>query len=113
MSARIIDGKAIAAALRADVAREVRRLSQQCGLVPGLAVVLAGNDPASEVDVGSEARATQEAGMRCFDHRLREEVSEAELLALIGRLNADPAVHGILVQLPLPQQIETERVIAA
>jgi methylenetetrahydrofolate dehydrogenase (NADP+)/methenyltetrahydrofolate cyclohydrolase len=113
MSARIIDGKAIAAALRADVAREVRRLSQQHGLVPGLAVVLAGNDPASEVYVGSKARATQEAGMRSFDHRLPVEVSEAELLALIGRLNADPAVHGILVQLPLPKQIETERVIAA
>ena len=112
MSARIIDGKAIAAALRADVAREVRRLSQQHGLVPGLAVVLAGNDPASEVYVGSKARATQEAGMRSFDHRLPVEVSEAELLALIGRLNADRAVHGILVQLPLPQQIETERVIA-
>ena len=113
MSARIIDGKAIAAALRAEIAREVRRLSQQHGLVPGLAVVLAGNDPASEVYVGSKARATQEAGMRSFDHRLSHEVSEAELLALIGRLNADPAVHGILVQLPLPKQIETERVIAA
>jgi methylenetetrahydrofolate dehydrogenase (NADP+)/methenyltetrahydrofolate cyclohydrolase len=113
MTARIIDGKAIAAALRAEVAREARRLSQQHGLVPGLAVVLAGNDPASEVYVGSKARATQEAGMRSFDHRLPLEVSEAELLAMIGRLNADPAVHGILVQLPLPPQIETERVIAA
>jgi methylenetetrahydrofolate dehydrogenase (NADP+)/methenyltetrahydrofolate cyclohydrolase len=112
-AARIIDGKAIAAALRAEVARAVRHLSQQHGLVPGLAVVLAGHDPASEVYVGSKARAVQEAGMRSFDHRLPADVSEAELLALIGRLNADPAVHGILVQLPLPRHIDTERVIGA
>src|SRR3954469_17648555 len=103
MSARIIDGKAIAAVLREQVAAEVRRLSQQHGLVPGLAVVLVGSDPASEVYVGSKARATDAAGMRSMDHRLAETVSEAELLSLIQRLNADPVVHGILVQLPLPQ----------
>jgi methylenetetrahydrofolate dehydrogenase (NADP+)/methenyltetrahydrofolate cyclohydrolase len=113
MSARIIHGKAIAAALRGQVAAEVARLSQAHGLVPGLAVVLAGSNPASEVYVGSKARATEEAGMRSFDHRLPESVAEAALLALIERLNADSAVHGILVQLPLPKQIDTERVIAA
>jgi methylenetetrahydrofolate dehydrogenase (NADP+)/methenyltetrahydrofolate cyclohydrolase len=113
MSARIIDGKAIAESLRAEVAAEVRRLSKTHGLVPGLAVVLAGSNPASETYVGSKARATAAAGMRSFDHRLPESVSEAELLALVGRLNADPAVHGILVQLPLPTQIDTQRVIAA
>jgi methylenetetrahydrofolate dehydrogenase (NADP+)/methenyltetrahydrofolate cyclohydrolase len=112
-AARIIDGKALAAALRAQVARAVRDLSQQHGVVPGLAVVLAGHDPASEVYVGSKARAVQEAGMRSFDHRLPADVSEAELLALIARLNAESAVHGILVQLPLPRHIDTERVIAA
>src|SRR5215218_927791 len=113
MSARIIDGKAIAEALRANVAAEVHRLSQTHGLVPGLAVVLAGSNPASETYVGSKARATAAAGMRSFDHRLPESVSQAELLALVGRLNADPAVHGILVQLPLPKQIDSQRVIAA
>jgi methylenetetrahydrofolate dehydrogenase (NADP+)/methenyltetrahydrofolate cyclohydrolase len=113
MSALIIDGKAIAAALRVEVAAEVRRLTQQQDLVPGLAVVLAGSNPASEVYVGSKTRATEEAGMRSFDHRLPERVDQAELLALIERLNADPAVHGILVQLPLPAQVDTQRVIAA
>jgi methylenetetrahydrofolate dehydrogenase (NADP+)/methenyltetrahydrofolate cyclohydrolase len=113
MSALIIDGKGIAAALRGEVAAEVSRLSRQHGLVPGLAVVLAGSNPASEVYVGSKARATEEAGMRSFDHRLPDSVGQAELLALIERLNADPAVHGILMQLPLPQQIDTARVIAA
>jgi len=113
MSALIIDGKSLAAALRGQIAVEVARLSQQHGLVPGLAVVLAGSNPASEVYVGSKARATQEAGMRSFDHRLPDSVGEAELLALIERLNADPAVHGILVQLPLPKQIDSARVIAA
>jgi methylenetetrahydrofolate dehydrogenase (NADP+)/methenyltetrahydrofolate cyclohydrolase len=112
MSARIIDGKATAATLRTHVAAEVQRLAQH-GLVPGLAVVLCGSNPASEVYVGGKALATREAGMRSFDHRLPESVSEAELLVLIARLNADPAVHGILVQLPLPAQIDTARVIAA
>jgi methylenetetrahydrofolate dehydrogenase (NADP+)/methenyltetrahydrofolate cyclohydrolase len=113
MSARIIDGKAIAAVLREQVAAEVRRLSHHNDLAPGLAVVLVGSNPASEVYVGSKARATEQAGMRSFDHRLPETVSEPELLGLIQRLNADPAVHGILVQLPLPKQIDAQRVIAA
>jgi methylenetetrahydrofolate dehydrogenase (NADP+)/methenyltetrahydrofolate cyclohydrolase len=114
MSARIIDGKAIAAELRAKVAAEVKRLSTQHGVTPGLAVVLAGNNPASESYVGSKAKATKEAGMTSFDHRLPDSVSQAELMALVNKLNADPAVHGILVQLPLPQQqIDAQQVLDA
>ena len=110
MSARIIDGKAIAADLRSKVAAEVKRIG---GEPPGLAVVLVGANPASEVYVKSKSKAVAEVGMRPFDHKLPETVSEAELLALIGKLNADPAVNGILVQLPLPKQIDTNKVIAA
>lgn len=113
MTARIIDGKAIAAGLRAKVAGEVGRLSRSHGLVPGLAVVLVGNNPASEVYVGSKAKMTAEVGMRSFDHRLPASTSEEELLELIGELNADHTVHGILVQLPLPAQIDPRKVIAA
>ena len=112
MSARIIDGKAIAASLRARVRIEVDRLART-GLVPGIAVVLVGNDPASEVYVRGKSGQVTAAGMRPFDHRLPASASEAELLALVARLNADTAVHGILVQLPLPPQIDTARVIAA
>jgi methylenetetrahydrofolate dehydrogenase (NADP+)/methenyltetrahydrofolate cyclohydrolase len=111
MSAKIIDGKAIAAGVRAKVADEVQRLTKQHGLTPGLAVVLAGNNPASESYVGSKAKVTKEAGMNSFDYRLPESVSQAELLGLVGRLNADPAVHGILVQLPLPKQIDAQVVL--
>jgi methylenetetrahydrofolate dehydrogenase (NADP+)/methenyltetrahydrofolate cyclohydrolase len=111
MTARIIDGKAIAADLRAKVAGEVRRLAAQHGVTPGLAVVLAGNNPASESYVGSKAKVTVETGMRSFDHRLPEMVGQDELLALVKRLNADPAVHGILVQLPLPPQIDAQVVL--
>src|SRR5712671_4678592 len=113
MSARIIDGKAIAAELRVKVAAEVKRLSALHGVTPGLAVVLAGNNPASESYVGSKAKATKEAGMTSFDHRLPDSVSQAELMALVNKLNADPAVHGILVQLPLPQQIDAQQVLDA
>ena len=113
MTARIIDGKAIAAELRAKVAAEVRRLSAQHGLTPGLAVVLAGNNPASESYVGSKAKVTVDSGMRPFDYRLPATVSQAELVALVQRLNADPAVHGILVQLPLPAQVDAQAVLAA
>ena len=113
MTATIIDGKVHAAALRAKVADEVKRLSAQHGLTPGLAVVLAGNNPASESYVGSKAKATIETGMRSFDHRLPDSVSQADLLALVAKLNADPAVHGILVQLPLPKQIDAARVLDA
>jgi methylenetetrahydrofolate dehydrogenase (NADP+)/methenyltetrahydrofolate cyclohydrolase len=113
MSARIIDGKAVAADLRKKVAGEVARLRDAHGLVPGLAVVLVGNNPASMVYVRSKASQTVEVGMRSFDERPQESISEAELLALIARLNADPAVHGILVQLPLPPHIDAQKVIAA
>jgi methylenetetrahydrofolate dehydrogenase (NADP+) / methenyltetrahydrofolate cyclohydrolase len=113
MTARIIDGKAIAAELRGKIAGEVKRLAAQHGLTPGLAVVLAGNNPASESYVRSKAKAAAETGMRSFDHRLPATVSQAELLALVARLNADPAVHGILVQLPLPAQIDALGVLAA
>ena len=113
MTARIIDGKAIAADLRAKVAGEVRRLSERHGITPGLAVVLAGSNPASESYVGSKAKVTVETGMRSFDHRLPDTVSQSELLALVQRLNADPAVHGILVQLPLPPQIDAQAVLNA
>jgi methylenetetrahydrofolate dehydrogenase (NADP+)/methenyltetrahydrofolate cyclohydrolase len=110
MTARIIDGKSIAADLRAKVAAEVTRLSAG-GLTPGLAVVLAGNDPASETYVRSKGKQTVEAGMRSFDHRLPASVSQDEVLALVRKLNADPAVHGILVQLPLPPQIDAQLVL--
>src|SRR5213080_4466497 len=113
MTAKIIDGKAIAADLRGKVADAVHRLSRDRGITPGLAVVLVGNNPASESYVASKMKMLAGSGMRSFDHRLPKETSEAELLALIGRLNADPTVHGILVQLPLPAQINPHKIIAA
>src|SRR5690349_24444561 len=113
MTAAIIDGKLIAAELRARVADEVARVRHEHGLVPGLAVVLVGNDPASEVYVSSKHRQTQGAGMASSEHRLPATVSQADLLALIAKLNRDSAVHGILVQLPLPKHLHTETVINA
>jgi methylenetetrahydrofolate dehydrogenase (NADP+)/methenyltetrahydrofolate cyclohydrolase len=113
MTARIIDGKVTAAELRIKVAGEVKRLVTQHGVTPGLAVVLAGHDPASEAYVGSKAKATVETGMKSFDHRLPDSVGQDELLALVKKLNADPAVHGILVQLPLPRQIDAQLVLNA
>jgi methylenetetrahydrofolate dehydrogenase (NADP+)/methenyltetrahydrofolate cyclohydrolase len=113
MTARIIDGKAIAAKLRANVAGETARLKAAHGLVPGLAVVMVGDNPASLAYVGSKSKALIEAGMRPFDHRLAGDTGELALLELVSRLNADPAVHGILVQLPLPPQIDATRVILA
>ncbi|MDB5686611.1 MAG: bifunctional methylenetetrahydrofolate dehydrogenase/methenyltetrahydrofolate cyclohydrolase, partial [Rhizorhabdus sp.] len=101
MTARIIDGKVIAAELRARVADEVARVGREHQLTPGLAVVLVGSDPASEVYVRSKHKQTQAAGMASFEHKLAADVAQADLLALIGKLNRDPAVHGILVQLPL------------
>jgi len=112
MTARVIDGKAIAAELRAAVAAETRRLTTAHGLAPGLAVVLVGDNPASQSYVRAKSRAVAEVGMRPFDRHLTVDATESELLDLIRNLNADPAVHGILVQLPLPPQIETARVIA-
>ena len=108
-----IDGKALAAGLRARVAEAVAALENDHGLKPGLAVILVGESPASQIYVGSKAKQTTEAGMRSFAHRLPAETGEAELLALLRRLNDDPAVHGILVQLPLPPQIDSRAVLAA
>jgi methylenetetrahydrofolate dehydrogenase (NADP+) / methenyltetrahydrofolate cyclohydrolase len=113
MTAAIIDGKAIAADVRARVAAEVRRLAAAHGLVPGIAVVIVGHNAASEVYVRSKTRQVVEAGMRSFDHRLPDSTAEPELLALVARLNADPSVHGVLVQLPLPPQIDGRKVIDA
>jgi methylenetetrahydrofolate dehydrogenase (NADP+)/methenyltetrahydrofolate cyclohydrolase len=113
MPARIIDGKIAAGELTAAVGAEVARLGREHGLVPGLAVVLVGEDPASQVYVRNKARETAAAGMRSFEHRLAVEAGEAELLALVARLNVDPGVHGILVQLPLPKQMDSTKVIAA
>src|SRR3954462_771932 len=108
MTARIIDGKAIAADLRARVAGEVARLKGDHNIEPGLAAVLVGENPASAVYVRSKAKQTVEAGMKSFEHKLPETTSESELLALLQKLNADPAVHGILVQLPLPTYIDSQ-----
>ena len=105
----IIDGKAFAEALRATIKTEVAALSFQ----PGLAVVLVGDDPASRAYVANKARQTVEVGMRSFEHRLPADTTQADLLALVQKLNADPAVHGILVQLPLPKDLNTDAIIAA
>ena len=111
MTARLIDGRAIAARVRAEVAARVAARREQGRAAPGLAVVLVGEDPASQVYVRNKRRACEEAGIASFAHDLPADVSEAELLALIDRLNADPAVNGILVQLPLPGHMDTQAVI--
>lgn len=113
MRARIIDGKAMAEALRLRVGAAVRGLQDGHGVTPGLAVILVGDDPASRVYVRNKGRQTLECGMASFEHRLGAGSAEAELLALIETLNADPSVHGILVQLPLPDHIDASRVIDA
>ena len=109
----IIDGKAFAAELRARVANAVSCLESSHGLTPGLAVVLVVEDPASEVYVRNKGKQTVEVGMASFEHRLSDQTTERELLVLIDQLNSDPTVHGILVQLPLPAQINTHAVINA
>ena len=113
MGAELIDGKAFAARLRARIAGEVAALKAAHGITPGLAVVLVGEDPASAVYVRNKGKATREVGMESFEHRLPAEVSQADLLALVARLNGDPAVNGILVQLPLPAHIDEAAVINA
>ena len=113
MGATIIDGKGFAATVREKVAAHVAALQRDHGLTPGLAVVLVGEDPASQVYVRSKGKQTVEAGMNSYEHKLDADTSESELLALIGRLNADPAVHGILVQLPLPKHLDSDLVINA
>jgi methylenetetrahydrofolate dehydrogenase (NADP+)/methenyltetrahydrofolate cyclohydrolase len=113
MSARVLDGKALAAEVRGRVAKEAARLAEALKRKPGLAVVLVGENPASQVYVRSKARATVETGMASFEHKLPGDISEADLLALVHKLNDDPAVDGILVQLPLPSQIDSARVLNA
>ena len=113
MSASIIDGKAFAAGVREKVAGHVARLREEHGIKPGLAVVLVGEDPASEVYVRNKGKQTLEVGMNSYEHKLPDTTPEADLLALVARLNGDPAVHGILVQLPLPDHIDAEKVINA
>ena len=110
MTAKRIDGKAAALALRQEIAAQVAAFREQAGRAPGLAVVLVGEDPASAVYVRSKEKAALEAGMQSFEHRLSVETSQETLLALVDELNDDPAVDGILVQLPLPPQID-ERVV--
>jgi len=109
----VIDGKAFAAKVRGQVAEHVARLKAEHGLTPGLAVVLVGEDPASQVYVSSKGKSTVEVGMNSYEHKLDRETSEADLLALIDRLNRDPKVHGILVQLPLPKHLDSDLVINA
>ena len=113
MSATIIDGKAFAAGLRARIADGVTAFRAEAGRAPGLAVVLVGEDPASSVYVRSKGKATREAGMESIEHRLPADVPAEQLLALVATLNADPAIDGILVQLPLPKHIDEQAVIAA
>lgn len=112
MSAKIIDGKAFAADVRARVAGHVERLKADHGVTPGLAVILVGEDPASEVYVHHKHKQTVEAGMASFEHKLPAETSEEDLFALIDKLNADPDVHGILCQFPVPDHLDERRTVA-
>ncbi len=111
MSAELIDGKAFAAGLRARIAEQVPAFRAAAGRAPGLAVVLVGEDPASAVYVRSKGRMTREAGMESFEHKLPADTPQDDLVALVDRLNADPAVDGILVQLPLPRHIDEQAVL--
>ncbi|SIT80587.1 bifunctional methylenetetrahydrofolate dehydrogenase/methenyltetrahydrofolate cyclohydrolase FolD [Pontibaca methylaminivorans] len=111
MAATVIDGKAFAAKVRGQVAEHVDRLKSGHGITPGLAVVLVGSDPASEVYVRSKGKMTVEVGMKSFEHKLSADTSEKDLLDLIDKLNNDPEVHGILVQLPLPDHLDEDLVI--
>jgi methylenetetrahydrofolate dehydrogenase (NADP+) / methenyltetrahydrofolate cyclohydrolase len=109
--AKLIDGKAYAEGLRKRIATAVSTLKAEHGLTPGLAVVLVGEDPASKVYVANKAKQTVEVGMNSWEHKLPAETSEADLLALVQKLNADPAVHGILVQMPVPKHIDSAKVL--
>ena len=113
MTSTKIDGKAFSASVRERVARHVERLKRDHGVTPGLAVVLVGEDPASQVYVRNKSKQTIECGMASFEHRLSASTAEQDLLALIDRLNADPAVNGILVQLPLPAHMDADKVTSA
>ena len=109
----LIDGKAVAARVRAEVKADVERLKAERGLVPGLTVVRVGEDPASKVYVTGKKKAAEEVGFHSWEEHPDEHITQEALLALVARLNADPAVHGILVQLPLPKHIDAERIISA
>ncbi len=111
MSAALIDGKAFAAGLRARIANQVSEFQAAAGRVPGLAVVLVGDDPASAVYVRSKGKMTREAGMESFEHRLPADAGQDALIALVDQLNADPRVDGILVQLPLPAHLDAQAVL--
>lgn len=111
MTAKILDGKTLAAEVRGKVAAEAKRIAARLGRAPGLAVVLVGENPASEVYVRNKARSTVEAGLASFEHKLPATTSQADLLSLVRRLNDDPAVDGILVQLPLPEQIDSTLIL--
>lgn len=113
MVAKIIDGKLFAEGLRGRIAGHVERLKRDHGITPGLAVVIVGHDPASQVYVTNKAKQTAEVGMNSYKHELPEDVPEAELLALVEQLNQDPKVHGILVQMPVPPHIDPNKVINA
>lgn len=113
MTATVIDGKAFAAKVRADVAHHVAALKAEHGITPGLAVVLVGEDPASQVYVRNKHASTVEVGMNSYEHRLPAETDQATILALVQKLNNDPAVHGILVQLPLPNGMNSDIIINA
>ncbi|WP_321395364.1 bifunctional methylenetetrahydrofolate dehydrogenase/methenyltetrahydrofolate cyclohydrolase FolD [Emcibacter sp.] len=113
MTAELIDGKAFSATLKQDIAKQVTVLKEKHNLIPGLAVVIVGEDPASQIYVRNKNISTKEAGMNSFEHRLPEETTEEDLLALVEKLNNDPAVNGILVQLPLPKHINESAVINA
>ena len=112
MTAKIIDGKVFAGNVRGQVAEHVERLKKDHGITPGLAVVLVGEDPASEVYVAAKHKQTVEVGMASFEHKLPADVSEEDLFALIDQLNADPTVHGILCQFPVPDHLNERRVVA-
>lgn len=112
MAAEIIDGKAFAASVRVKVAEHVARLKEENGITAGLAVILVGEDPASEVYVRNKGKQTLEVGMNSFEHKLSADVSEEELFAVIDKLNADPAVHGILCQFPVPDHLDERTIVA-
>lgn len=112
MTATVIDGKAFAAQVRGQIAQEVQRLKDTQGITPGLAVILVGEDPASEVYVAAKHKQTVEVGMASFEHKLPADVSEDDLFALIDQLNADPMVHGILCQFPVPDHLDERAVVA-
>lgn len=112
MTAKVIDGKAFAADVRGQISEHVARLKDENGITPGLAVVLVGEDPASEVYVAAKHKQTVEVGMASFEHKLPADVSEEELFALIDKLNADPTVHGILCQFPVPDHLSERAIVA-